>query len=114
MIVEFNLANIIFVVIAITGAYWALAKLLVSQYNKSLDMRFVALTATIEAQQKSMHALEREFLLLQGELPREYLRRDDYAREVKNLHDAVQRDILPMRQSLTRIEDFLLHNKGAL
>lgn len=114
MIVELNLSNIIFLAIALVGAFWALTKLLVAQYNKALDKRFDAFAETMAEQQKSLYTLERQFLMLQSELPREYMRRDDFAREIKSLHEAVQRDILPMRQSVTRIEDFLLHNKASL
>lgn len=114
MIIEVNLANLIFIIIAVIGAFWAITKTLMSQYSKSLYLRLDALTEGNTAQQTSMHALEREFLLLQSALPREYLRRDDFGRELKALHDAVQREILPLRQSQTRIEDFLLNNKAGL
>ena len=114
MIIELNLANLIFIIIAIIGAFWALAKTLMSQYSKSLCTRLDLITNSLEGQQRSMYALEREFLLLQSSVPREYLRRDDFGRELKALHDAVQREILPLRQSQTRIEDFLLNNKGGM
>ncbi|QDL55333.1 hypothetical protein [Rhodoferax aquaticus] len=132
MIIELNLANLIFIIIAIIGAYWALAKMFLSQFQRSLNERFEAqdlarkekhaqlnvrldgIEATSREEASQWQRIERELLSLKAEMPREYLRRDDYAREVKALHDAVQRDILPMRQSLTRIEDFLLHNKGTM
>ncbi len=108
MTIELNLANLIFILIALIGAFWALVKIIVSQYEKSLDTRFIALSVTIEKDQEITRQLERDLLRFQSELPSVYLRRDDYVREVQVLQEAMQRDILPIRQSLTRIEDFLM------
>lgn len=108
MTIELNLTNLIFILFTLVGAFWALVKVIIYQSEKSLDERFSALSATIAADQKATRELERELLRFQGELPRFYLRREDYVREVQVLQEAMQRDILPIRQSLTRIEDFLL------
>ena len=108
MNIELNLANLIFILISLIGAFWALVKIIAIQNQRYLDTRFSALSVTIEKDQETTRQLERDLLRFQSELPRVYLRRDDYVREVHLLQEAIQRDILPIRQSVTRIEDFLL------
>jgi len=108
MIVEFNLSNLIFLAIALSGGLWALIKLLFAQWEKALDQRFSALTEVMEKDQQVTHQLEREFLRFQSEIPRTYVRRDDYMREAQALQEALQREIAPIRISVNRIEDFLI------
>ncbi|MDP3652452.1 MAG: hypothetical protein Q8R67_12290 [Rhodoferax sp.] len=80
MTIELNLANLIFILIALVGAFWALVKIIISQYEKSLDTRFTALSLTIEKDQEVTRQLERDFLRMQSELPLHYVRREDYIR----------------------------------
>lgn len=108
MVIEVNLANLIFILIALVGAFWALVKIIVSQYEKSLDTRFQVLSETMAKDQAVTLQLEREFLKFQSEIPRVYLRRDDYMRESQALQDAIHREIAPIRVSVNRIEDFLI------
>lgn len=108
MIVEFNLTNIIFVVIALFSGFWAIARFFLEKSDKSQDARHKALAEILEVNQQTTLQLERDFMKFQSEIPRTYLRRDDYVREVQLLHEAIQRDLLPIRTSVTRIEDFLM------
>ncbi len=108
MIVEFNLSNLIFLAIALAGGLWALIKLLFAAWEKALDRRFDALGEMMEKDQQVTHQLEREFLKFQSEIPRTYVRRDDYMREAQALQEALQREIAPIRISVNRIEDFLI------
>lgn len=80
MIIELNLANLIFILIALVGAFWALVKVIISQYEKSLDTRFSALSLTFEKEQEITRQLERDFLRMQADLPLHYVRREDYIR----------------------------------
>lgn len=108
MTIEVNLANLIFILIALVGAFWALVKIIISQYEKSLDARFVTLSQSIAESQDIAVQLERDFLEFKAEIPRIYLRRDDYLRESRALQDAIHREIAPIRTSVNRIEDFLI------
>lgn len=108
MIVEFNLANLIFVLIALIGAFWALVKIIIGQYEKSLDTRFKSLSITLESAQATTYQLEKEFLLFRAEIPRTYLRRDDYMREAQILRESISAEISPIRLSVNRIEDYLI------
>lgn len=99
MTVELNTSNLIFISTALLAAFWGLLKLLAAQHERSLDKRFLELGAIIAANQDLTRKLEQDFMVLQGDITRNYLRRDDYLREMQGI-----------RQSLTRIEDFLLKN----
>jgi F0F1-type ATP synthase membrane subunit b/b' len=100
MSVEFNLSNLIFALFALIGGFWALVKIIVSQYERSLDGRFKKLSETIENAQKTTIQLERDFLTFQAEIPRLYLRRDDYMREAKILRESISSEIAPIRTSV--------------
>lgn len=77
--------------VAIVAGYWALGKMLVGQFNVALDVRFEALEAArkeagkaweerfrrLEAKQDQTDKDVRQILV---ELPREYVRREDYVR----------------------------------
>ncbi len=108
MSVEFNLSNLIFVLIGLIGGFWAMAKIIVKQYERSLDSRFKTLSETIENAQKTTIELERDFLKFQSEIPHIYLRRDDYLREAQILRESISAEIAPIRTSVNRIEDFLI------
>ena len=108
MIVEFNLTQIIFLLIAFASGLAAAAKLFYSQFEKSQEQRFKAMTDIFEKNTAQGLNTEREFLKFQSEIPRLYLRRDDYLRETQALQEAIQREIAPIRISVNRIEDFLI------
>lgn len=108
MTIELNLANLIFLLFALVGAFWALVKIIITQHEKSLDTRFKTLSEVIDKGQAIAIQLERDFLRFQSEIPHVYLRRDDYRRESEALQDALQREIAPIRMSVNRIEDFLI------
>lgn len=112
MIVELNLTNLLFIVFALLGGFFTLIKVVVHQFHKSLDTRFAALAEKQQAEEKITRDLERSLLLMQADIPKTYLRRDDYLREVQALQNALQRDIEPIRASLTRIEDYLLNARA--
>lgn len=77
--------------IAVIGGFWALAKLLMMQTLKQLDARF---SAQEEIRTKSQEhwesrfmqieslarATEKDLLLMRGDLPNLYVRREDYIR----------------------------------
>jgi hypothetical protein len=108
MIVELNLTQIIFLLIAVFSGVWTMARVLMAQWDKGLDRRFKILTETIAKDQETTHRLEREFLQFQSEIPRTYMRRDDYMRESATLRESIKSEIEPIRISVHRIEDFLI------
>lgn len=78
-------------VIAIICGYWALAKLLLAQTIKQLDTRFAA-QEKLRTESQQQHearflqletlarATEKDLLLMRGDLPNMYVRREDYIR----------------------------------
>ena len=102
MIVEFTLTNLIFVLIALVGAFWALLKVIALQFkrqvaldlNQHFQLQDVAAKAaytqihlrldTLDAAAKNdtgqWQRVERELLALKADLPLHYVRRDDYIR----------------------------------
>jgi len=108
MIVELNLTQIIFLAIAMISAIWAGMKLFYAMFERGQDVRFKGLSATLEKNQETTLELERDFLRFQSEIPRLYMRREDYMRESQALHESIRSEIAPIRVSVNRIEDFLI------
>ncbi len=78
-------------VCALAGGYWALARLVVAQFEKRLDERFATQeTARREGRKAweerfssldtNQRALDRDLLKLKADLPNEYVRREDWVR----------------------------------
>lgn len=110
MIVEFTLSNLIFVAIALVGAFWALIKIIKFQEDRRQDERFKALTITIQAiaatQDKNAQAtleLEREFHRHQAYAEREFVRRGDFVRHVGVLETRIDNFALRMERALNNL-----------
>lgn len=80
MTIQLTLINLIFLLATLIGGFWALVKVIISQYEKSLDARFETLSGTIAKDQEITRQLERDFLTMKAELPLHYVRREDYIR----------------------------------
>lgn len=108
MIVEFNLTNIIFVIIALLSGGWTLIKLAFAQFDKAQDTRHKSVLDHLQKNQEATQTLERDFMAFKAEIPRTYLRRDDYLREAQLLRESISTEIAPIRLSVHRIEDYLI------
>jgi hypothetical protein len=85
-----------YVAIALLSAFWGLGKLLMWQFQRALKVQFDAIGETLkgqnaefedikrrlEKQEDSDKALERELMALRAELPRDYVRREDFTRVI--------------------------------
>ena len=111
MTIELNLTNLIFILIASFSGIWALLKSLAVQHERGMDKRFALLNEGMQKNHEVTRNLERDLLLMQSELPRVYLRREDYLREMQALTESIQRELTPMRKSVVRIEDFLINKQ---
>jgi hypothetical protein len=78
-------------VVAIVCGYWALGKMLVNQFTKALDVRFESLEVARKEGRKAsderfkrledkQERLDQDVRKILIELPREYVRREDYVR----------------------------------
>lgn len=98
MNIELNLANLIFILIALIGAFWALVKIIAIQFKRDLQERFTiqdnaskahylqlntrldVLDSAVKTDAGQWQRVERELLNLKAELPLHYVRREDYIR----------------------------------
>jgi hypothetical protein len=98
MNIQLELWHLILLLIAFFGFVGGVGHLLLAQIDKRLDERFMGQEKlrkegqqiwqkafddhmAAELQEKeSLHALEKDFLRFQGELPLHYIRREDYIR----------------------------------
>jgi hypothetical protein len=98
MPIQFELWHLIYVTIAFLGMVFGFGKLLLWQFAKRLDERFVAqekariegmghwdqrfnnFENTLNEAGKEWRRVERELMELKVELPHKYVRRDDYVR----------------------------------
>lgn len=108
MIIEINLTQIIFLLIALVSALGAGAKLFYVQFERGQEERFKSLSEILAKDHEVTHQLEIKLMELHGDIPRTYLRRDDYMRETQTLRESIRAEIGPIRLSVNRIEDFLI------
>lgn len=98
MTIELNLANLIFIVISLICAFWALLKIIARQGKRYFEGRFEthekanaahylqinsrldALDSAAKADVGQWQRVERELLNLKADLPLHYVRREDYIR----------------------------------
>lgn len=104
---------------AALGGVWAIGKVLIWQFNRSLKLQFDAISQTLRNQNKEfveikhrlekqeeadLH-LEREMMALRAELPRDYVRREDFTRVIASFEVKVDN----LRLTIER----LLFSKGS-
>jgi chromosome segregation ATPase len=112
MSIEINLQNILVIVIALVGAFWALLKLMAMQYEKGLETRFKGLAESMTSiktaqatEQATTQRLERELLQFKAELPKDYVRREDFIRAIATIETKIDNMAL-------RVERAVLSGKG--
>lgn len=107
MTFELTPANLIAIAIGFIGALWALMKVFAIQYEKSLETRFKQLNESMGSikssqlrEQETTQRLERELLLFKAELPREYVRRDDFIRAIGTIEAKMDNMALRVERAL--------------
>jgi len=101
MRIEFELWHLVSLMITVIGAFWTLAKIIALQTKADIERQFRAISDELKAQGQSTQRLERELMELKAELPRDYVRREDFTRvistfevKVDNLRLTIERLIL--------------------
>lgn len=102
--VEFGYVVSLFV--AVVGAFWGMAKLLLAQSTKHIDEKFKGISDTLRSQDESSRRVERELMDHKTYVAREYVRREDHTR----VFGSVQVSIENLRLSIER----LLEKRGPL
>lgn len=80
MTVQFELWQVVTLVITLIGAFATVFKLLLVQHQRHQDRRFDAIEAAAEKESGQWQRVERELLTLKAEMPVTYVRREDYIR----------------------------------
>lgn len=98
MIIELNLANLIFIVFGLLGGTWALMKVIAMQGQRAVRDQLALQAVTTKAQYDGLNQrldvldgaakievgqwqrVERELLTMKADMPLHYVRREDYIR----------------------------------
>ena len=115
-----ELWHMVLLALSILGGYWALTKIIASQFQRSLDERFKAQDKALEANHQAVSVrlegiesanrtdaaqwqrVEREILQLKAELPLNYVRREDYVQAVATIMAKLDAMSLRMENILLR------------
>lgn len=89
MKIELELWQFITLTTMILGAFWGIAKMMLAQSAKSLDEKFNAIHQRLTTQDESDRRLERDLTDLRVELPRDYVRREDFTRVIASFQVTV-------------------------
>lgn len=107
MIFELTMTNLISIIGLALGGLWTLLKVIGMQAEKRADGKFDALQdaigrlgADMRREADAARQLETSFLRFQAELPRDYVRRDDFVQAIGGIS--------------TRIDNFALRVERAL
>lgn len=107
MTLELNFANVLALGTAFVLALWALVKIIARQQENSLEHRFDGLMKSIQGvsnnvaeDQKSTQRLERELMQLRAELPRDYVRREDYIRAIGTIETKIDNMALRVERAV--------------
>lgn len=86
MTVQFEVQWLIGMLITVVGAFWAMAKMLLSQSQQHIDKQFAVISKTLQSQDDAARRIERDLMDLKVELPRDYVRREDHNRVIGSVH----------------------------
>lgn len=107
MTFDLNLANLIALAVAFVTALWGLLKFFAVQHEKALEARFKTLSQSMvnisssqAREQETTQRLERELLLFKAELPRDYVRREDFIRAVATIETKIDNMALRVERAV--------------
>lgn len=107
MTLELTLTNFITLTGIFMGALWTLLKVIGVQAEKRANEKFAALQESIaklgaemRLEATAARQLETSFLRFQAELPRDYVRRDDFVQAVGGINTRIDNFALRMERAL--------------
>lgn len=95
MRIELELWQFITLVAMVMGAFFGMAKMLLAATQRAIDAKFIEIGAHMNKQDESSRRLERDLMELKAELPRDYVRREDYTQAIATI--LTKMDALGMR-----------------
>lgn len=96
MTIQFEAWHLVALGVLILLAFYGMTRLLMVQAGQAINDKFNQIAATLRAQDENGRRLERELLDLKAELPRNYVRREDYWPAIASIHtklDAVRLEL---------------------
>lgn len=107
MTLDINIGSLLALASGFVGALWILVKVIASQQEKALETRFGGLSLSIanvssgmQREQETTQRLERELLQFKAELPRDYVRREDFIRAVSIIETKIDNMALRMERAM--------------
>lgn len=107
MRIELELWHLIVMLMTVTGAFWALAQTLIKASQDHIGEKFGAMTELIKGQSEmirgqgdDMRRIERDLMGLKAELPRDYVRREDYTQTIATIMTKIDHATLLMQQAV--------------
>ena len=85
MTINIDTWQLVSLLITVAGGFWALAKMLLNGAKQSIDEKFKAMGDHMRNQDDSSRRLERDLMELKAELPRDYVRREDYTQAIATI-----------------------------
>lgn len=113
MTITLDTWQLVSLLITCCGGFWALAKMLLNGAKQSIDEKFKLMGEATRAVQEHMknqddssRRLERDLMELKAELPRDYVRREDYTQAIATITVKIDSMMLRMeamfREVLTK------------
>jgi hypothetical protein len=85
MTVQVEITYVVGLILTVIGAFWGMAKLLLSQSQTQIKEQFELIQTHMKQQDDHSRRLEREVLELKAVLPRDYVRREDYTQAIATI-----------------------------
>ena len=107
MLYELTLGNLAAVAVAFVTVLIGMVKIIAIQQDRGLETRFNALGQSIQGvnagmvlEQQTTQRLERELLQFKADLPRDYVRREDFIRAVATIETKIDNMALRMERAV--------------
>lgn len=97
---EIDLWYVVVLASMLIGAFWALAKMMLEASQRAVEDKFVAVSAGLKSQDETNRRLERDLMELKAELPRDYVRREDYTAAIATIMTKIDSVALRMEQAI--------------
>ncbi len=85
MMIQVEMTYVVGLLLTVVGAFWAMAKLLLSQSQSQITTQFELIQKHMAAQDDHSRRLEREVLELKAVLPRDYVRQENYTQAISTI-----------------------------
>lgn len=107
MPIELNIFNLAALAASFIAVLWALVKIIAVQQEHALESRFKTLGESLDGvrgsiarEQETTQRLERELLQFKAELPRDYVRREDFIRAVGTIETKIDNMALRVERAV--------------